>query len=335
MIIPFFLPHAGCPHQCVFCNQKHITGRHDPIDPRSIPRQIDRYLAGSPSSGTAEIAFYGGSFTALPVETQTACLQAALPFVQTGRIKGIRCSTRPDRIDSAALALLREYPVHTVELGAQSMDDRVLALSGRGHTAGDTRNAAIMLKDHGFTVGLQVMPGLPGDSADSFEHTIDQVVELKPAFVRLYPALVIKDTPLAELYRRGEYTPLSLDEAVAWCCKAAVKLRREGIDVIRMGLQPTAVLETPGTVLAGPYHPAFGQLVESTLMLEGMRAALRKRRDTAATAVFLVHPRDISTAIGHQRGNIKALKKEFWLREIRIKGDDAIGRRGETALLTE
>ena len=333
MIIPFFIPHAGCPHQCVFCNQRHITGQAGPVEPLSVPRKIAAYLKTNVSTGPVEIAFYGGSFTALPVETQKTYLQAARPFIESGQIRSIRCSTRPDRIDRAVLTLLKEYHVSIVELGAQSMEDRVLALSGRGHTSTHTRNAVALLREYGFAVGLQLMPGLPGDSSDGFRTTVDQVIFLTPDFVRLYPTLVIKGTPLEELYAAGKYTPLSLDDAVAQCREAHLKFGRAGIDVIRMGLQPTAELEKPGTILAGPFHPAFRQLVESSILLDKMRSALLTRGDKSATVVFCVDPRDVSSAIGHLRGNIETLKREFGLQNVLIVKDDKAGKRGEPVLL--
>ncbi len=274
MIIPFFIPHSGCPHQCVFCNQKNITGQTNPVDPSTIPRKIIEYLSINNSGKAVHVAFYGGSFTALPFEIQRAYLIAVQPFITSGRIEGIRLSTRPDCITNEVLALLKEYHVTTIELGAQSMDDAVLKTSGRGHTANDTIDAARLIKANDFLIGLQLMPGLPGDSADSFMQTIDTVIELKPDFVRIYPALVIKDTPLEDLYRSRRYKPLSLDDAVALCREALERFELAGIEVIRIGLQPTEELERPGTIIGGPYHPAFRQLVESSILLDKMRTCI-------------------------------------------------------------
>jgi histone acetyltransferase (RNA polymerase elongator complex component) len=279
MIIPFFIPHSGCPHQCVFCNQKNITGQTKPVDPSAVPQKIADYLANNSSDKTTHVAFYGGSFTALPFETQKAYLAAVQPFIHTGHIAGIRLSTRPDCITKEILSLLNEYHVTTIELGVPSMDDVVLTRSGRGHTATDTVNAVSLIKSHGFQIGLQLMPGLPGDSADSFMKTIRRVIDLKPHFVRIYPALVIKDTALEDLYTSGRYMPLSLDEAVLLCREALERFELAGIDVIRIGLQPTEELEKPGTIIAGPYHPAFRQLVESSILLDKMRSALRMRME--------------------------------------------------------
>jgi len=268
------------------------------------------------------------------METQKTYLEEVQPFLQTGQIQAIRISTRPDSIDPVILSLLQAYRVTIVELGAQSMDDRVLALSGRGHTAVDTERAVTLLKERGFIVGLQLMPGLPGDSADIFRQTVDKVIKLKPDLVRLYPALVIKDTPMEELYRIGRYQPLSLEAAVALCRGAFLACKGAGIRVSRMGLQPTEELGKPGTILAGPFHPAFGQLVESSVLLERMRDALRNRKEKAATAVLSVNPREISTAIGQHRVNIETLKKEFDLREVHIVAGGGNSIRGEVMLLT-
>ncbi len=324
MIIPFFIPHAGCPHRCVFCNQKNITGRSRPVDISSIPLTINQYLGTRAANDPVQIAFYGGSFTALPMRVQRVYLAAIRPFIQKGQVKSIRLSTRPDCVNRDILLLLREYDVKTVELGVQSMNNRVLTLSGRGHTAADSGKAVSLLKEICFTVGLQLMPGLPGDSAEGFNETISKVIELAPDFVRLYPVLVIKGTPLEEQYRDGRYTPLSLDDAVSLCHGALMRFEQAGIDVIRIGLQPAEELERPGTILAGPYHPAFRQLVESSLFLERMRGALKNRKDESDTAVILVNPKDMSSAIGQRRSNIGVLKKEFRLNGMWIVRDPGV-----------
>jgi histone acetyltransferase (RNA polymerase elongator complex component) len=334
MIIPFFIPHSGCPHQCVFCNQKNITGRTKPVDLSTIPHTISGYLKTNSKNGPVQIAFYGGSFTALPPETQKSYLEAVQPFIQSGKIQSVRLSTRPDNITREALLLLKDHHVKTIELGAQSMDDRVLTLSGRGHCAVDTVNAVTLLKEYRFTIGLQLMLGLPGDSADIFMNTVDRVINLKPDFVRLYPLLVIKGTPLEERYKTGRYAPLPLDDAVSQCREAMVRFGEAEIEVIRVGLQQSKELEKPGTVVAGPLHPAFRQLVESSILLDKMQRALRGRKEKNELAIFMVNPGDLSAAIGQRRANIELLKKEFGLREIRIKAGRAIGRRGEPILLS-
>ncbi len=334
MIIPLFIPHAGCPHQCVFCNQKKITGRTHPVDPGLIPPIIERYLNTLKTNEPAQVAFYGGSFTALPLEAQIRYFETVRPFILSGLVRNIRLSTRPDGVSDEVLSLLKKYQVTVVELGAQSMDDNVLKRSYRGHTAADTSQAAALLRERGFTVGLQLMPGLPGDSSETFRKTVVNVIGLRPDFVRLYPALVIKGTPLEILYADGEYTPLTLDQAVSLCGYAYQDFRKAGIAVIRMGLQPTEELQAPGMILAGPFHPAFRQLVESSILREKMRLALRNRRNANDTAVFQVDPRDISVAIGQHRANITAMEKEFGLRRVYISVKSG-GNRGDAVLLPE
>jgi histone acetyltransferase (RNA polymerase elongator complex component) len=324
MIIPFFIPHAGCPHQCVFCDQKSITGKSAPPDPSSLPSTISSYLATDSPEVPVQVAFYGGSFTALPLEDQKRFLGAVQPFLAAGRIESIRVSTRPDAVTPGILALLKHYHVRTVELGAQSMDDEVLLLSGRGHTAAHTASAVTLLRERAFFVGLQLMPGLPGDTAARFHETVSRVISLKPDFVRLYPALVIRDTPLAELYLTGKYAPLSLDDAVDICRGAMERFEAAGIAVVRAGLQPTEELERPGTVLAGPWHPAFGQLVGSSRFLESMRALLEPG-NASAPVTFAVNPADLSSAIGQNRRNIHAIREQY-NRDARIIADPALPR---------
>ena len=298
-----------------------------PVDPVALPQKIKEYLAINTSDKTARVAFYGGSFTALPLDLQKEYLAAVQPFLRSGQIENICLSTRPDCISGDILSMLHEYHANTVELGVQSMDDVVLQRSGRGHTANDTVNAVTRLRKYGFFIGLQLMPGLPGDSAETFIKTVDAVVELKPDFVRIYPTLVIKDTPLEDLYRSGRYMPLSLDDAVALCREALEMFERAGIDVIRIGLQPSAELERPGTIIAGPYHPAFRQLVESSILLDEMRSALRTSEGITDKVTLQVNPKDLSAAIGQHRSNIELLKKEFGVRTLRIVTGESVRRR--------
>jgi histone acetyltransferase (RNA polymerase elongator complex component) len=325
MIIPFFIPHAGCPHQCVFCDQKRITGRTAAPDPSDVPGTIRSYLSQrkTDDGGAApEVAFYGGSFTALPSARQQAYLDQVRPFLGSGGVSGIRVSTRPDAVAPGVLSLLRDCLVSTVELGAQSMDDEVLLRSGRGHRAVHTRQATGLLKEHGFRTGIQLMPGLPGDSPAVFRRTVDEVIGLRPDFVRIYPALVIKGTPLERLWSEGSYRPFPLDETVELCADALERLRQAGIGVRRIGLQRTGDLDRPGTIVAGPWHPAFGQLVASRLFLRRMRTALSEGR-TGMT--LLVHPKDLSTALGQRRANMQALQEAYG-RKVRVQADPTVPR---------
>jgi histone acetyltransferase (RNA polymerase elongator complex component) len=326
MIIPFFIPHSGCQHQCVFCNQNNILGRSLPENPSAIADKIRLYRGDHALDKSVHVAFYGGSFTALPMELQKNYLAAVQPFIHTGLVRDIRLSTRPDCINENKLFFLKSFQVHTVELGAQSMNDNVLTLSGRGHTAAATDKSLKLLRQYEFSVGIQLMPGLPGDSVAIFRETVDKVIKLKPDFIRLYPVLVIRDTPLATLFRSGRYTPLALESSVEMCREAYLRFEQKGIDVIRMGLQPTEELDKPGTVLAGPYHPAFRQLVESSILLDKMRSALASVNGGPKSIVLLVNPRDVSAAIGQKRENIEIIKKEFGLGDIAVHGDHMVSR---------
>ena len=311
LIIPVFISHQGCPHQCVFCNQNRITGTEAPPSPVEVKDYLGQHL-GEDKAG-AVVAFYGGSFTGLPKDLQTAYLEAVNPFIITGQVSGIRVSTRPDYIDDDALSLIKSLGVKTVELGVQSLDADVLRLSGRGHTFEDSLRAAALVKENGLELGIQLMAGLPGDNADKFFATVTRVIEDAPAFVRIYPTLVVKGAPLEALWRRGGYEPLSLEDAVTQCASAVKRFRVAGIKVIRLGLQPSRDLED--AVLAGPYHPSFGHLVESELAFERMSEAMEGERSVKFE--FLVNPRELSVYKGIKSYNIekfRVLRKEITIR---------------------
>ncbi len=312
-IIPVFVPHAGCRHQCVFCDQRQISGAAQPVTPAELTRILDEAL---PYSGTgAELAFYGGSFTAIDAAAQEALLQAAQPWLADGRLAALRCSTRPDAIDAAVIARLRRYGLTTVELGCQSMDDAVLRASGRGHTARDCADAIRQLKAAGFTVIAQMMTGLPGSTAESDLATGAALAALQPDGVRIYPTVVVDGTPLAELYRRGAYTPQTIEAAAECCAALRERFRTAGITVLRVGLNPTASLDR--AVLAGPYHPAFGELVLSRMYLRRARTLLEPFRGSRELTLC-VAPRCLSRMIGPGRANLRALEREFSIETLKI-----------------
>jgi len=240
--------------------------------PEEVQKTLESAMQakGFASRKNRELAFYGGTFTGLKKARMEALLKAVAPYLKNGVVQSIRISTRPDSLDAERLALLKAYGVATVELGAQSMDDRVLALSQRGHTAKDTTSAVQLLKNNGFKVGIQLMPGLPGDSKEGFLTTIEKVLTLKPNMARLYPALVIKGTGLARLYGEGAYRPFPLKEAVAPVVESVLLLERNGIPVIRVGLMNSPSLSKKGCILSGPWHPAFGFLVRSAIHIKGI-----------------------------------------------------------------
>jgi len=339
MIIPIFIMNRGCPHRCLFCNEELTAeNRPDRLEEPGFRETVRAYLGGSRrKSGPVQIAFYGGTFTGMPREEQRRLLELAAFFLREGTVDHIRISTRPDEIDAEGLDLIKAFGVRTVEVGAQSLDDDVLRLSQRGHTAADTLHAVSLLKEQGFATGIHLMAGLPGDSPERFARTIDKAIALSPDMVRIHPTIVLRDTPLADAFRRGGYTPLTLSEAVSQCKDALKKLTAAGIAVIRMGLQTTRGLEEPGAVVAGPFHPAFGSLVASAIFLD-MAAALCKSTLPSAlargkTLTFTVSPADVFHLNGPQKGNIATLKERFKPADIRVMADPSLPRR--TLILTE
>ena len=318
-IIPVFVPHLGCPHDCVFCNQRRISGRQEPATPDSVHTAIAQ-AAALPSNGAKrQLAFYGGSFTAIPTAQQEALLAAAEEEIRAGRIDSIRLSTRPDAIDEAVLKRLRAYGVETVELGAQSMDDEVLRLSGRGHTAEDVERAARLVKEAGFRLILQMMTGLPGDTDEKSLRTAEKLIALRPDGVRIYPTVIVRDTALYELWQAGKYREHRVEDAVRVCARLLPLFEAAGIPVIRLGLNPTEELSA-GAAAGGAYHPALGELVKSRILRE-KAAALLEGVVQGSSATLHVHPTRLSQMLGQRRENVKTLCDAFKLRELRVLPD--------------
>lgn len=284
---------------------------------------MDRSLRSrlGPDTPHAVIAFYGGSFTCLPLYVQESYLAVAGGLVSLGYASHVRLSTRPDCMDDAVAEFLYVHGVRVVELGVQSMDDKVLRASARGHVSADTVSASRAVKEAGMELGLQVMAGLPGDTPDGFMRTVERVIGLGPGFVRVYPVLVVRGAPIEALYRRGGYTPLGLDEAVRLCADAVLLFRAAGIKVVRTGLQPTAELEA--AVLAGPYHPSFGHMVASELAFRRMLEAVRPEGGCGAfpRIVFSVHPSELSEFLGIRKANIDRLRDALGIAEARVVAD--------------
>ena len=257
--IPFFIPHKGCPHKCIFCDQKRITGEDMP-DPRDIPKKIEKYLSTMPRSGAhIEVGFFGGSFTGIPQDIQKVFLKSAGYFLEEGRIQGIRLSTRPDLIDEKNVSFLKKQGVTCVELGVQSMSDKVLSASKRGHTAEDTERASRAILNEGLALGHQMMLGLPLSGFDEEFCTAKRISELGASQVRIYPVVVIRGTLLADLWKEGRFSPLEEEEAVDRAARLILFFESSGIKVIRCGLHPSKGLLSGEEYLAGPFHPAFGQ----------------------------------------------------------------------------
>ena len=316
----------GCPHRCVFCEQEKITDRHEtPIPDNRITEILETALRSRhfDPSRRPEVAFFGGTFTRLPAREIRRLLGAVRPYLGPGGFEAIRVSTRPDALDEKILALLRDGGVRTVELGAQSMDNHVLALSGRGHTASDTISAVAALKSHGFRVGIQLMPGLPGDTPQVFLSTIEDVIRLGPHMARLYPALVLKGTVLARRYAEGKYRPLALQAAVDLCATACGRLESEGVPVIRMGLMSSPSLLEEGQIIAGPWHPAFGFLVRCAMYREKIDPRL-PARGTLSRIRIHAPPREIPLLRGYRNRGLEWIQEKTGAGEIRITPDETL-----------
>jgi histone acetyltransferase (RNA polymerase elongator complex component) len=320
VVIPFFIAHLGCPHRCVFCDQEKISGARGVLPTaEEMLGTVARYRASSPGR-EREVAFYGGTFTALPREDQSYLLGALQPLLASGDLSSLRLSTRPDAVDLETASFLKAMGVRTVELGVQSMNEEVLRLSGRGHSARDAELALRVLQEAGITVGVQLMPGLPGDSDQRSLDSLEHVLALRPSFLRIYPTLVLAGTELATLYGAGKFQPQSLEQAVSLCRRMLLAARRAGIPVIRLGLQPTAELESPGVLLAGPYHPAFGQLVESELYYDLM-CVLATGIPQGSRVSFLAPAGRTSDLVGQGRRNLKRLAERFGIVVTKVKED--------------
>ena len=309
-IVPLFIPHQGCKHRCVFCQQNTITDRTQGIPSADGIRntielaiQSKRFAGRSPR----EVAFYGGTFTALPNITMKKILDVVFPLLKDGTIQSIRLSTRPDALGKDKLQILKSSGVSTVELGVQSMDDKVLLLSQRGHTSSDTVTAFRVLKENGFKVGAQLMPGLPGDSPARLMETIDKVIDLKPDMARLYPTLVIRGTKLAQWYKQGTYTPWGLEEAIDLCKEACKRLEDAGIPVIRIGLMSSPSLLKQGEIIAGPWHPSLGLLVRSAIHLEKVKSCLPFVGEKRSIVLFAPE-KETPLIRGHKNSGIQQIE---------------------------
>jgi histone acetyltransferase (RNA polymerase elongator complex component) len=331
LIVPVFIPHSGCPHRCVFCNQESITGmRAQALCLPRIRTGIDTFLDGCRKTiRHVQLAFYGGNFLGLPAGDVRALLEMATEYINSRRINGIRFSTRPDTIDPERMDLIRNYPIDVVELGVQSMDDTVLALSRRGHTAGDSETAVALLKAQGFQIGLQLMIGLPGDDEDRSMETAQRVAALSPDFVRIYPAVVLKGSPLAQSFEHGNYTPWSLSRSVSTVKRMLLLFQKKKIRVIRMGLQATTELDNKDVILAGPYHPAFGHLVWSEVYFDRAVAAITaagmaEKQMQGRSVEIRISPRCVPCMRGYKNSNIHMLREMFALADVAVIPDPSM-----------
>lgn len=320
-IVPFFIAHRGCPHRCVFCDQEKISGAAGVLPSAGEIGERVRDYRRSSGRPSVEVAFFGGSFTGLPREDQLRLLVPLQPLIGSGEVCSVRVSTRPDSVDDGVAAFLRQMGVQTVELGVQSMDDGVLEMAGRGHRARDAEKAVSAVQRQGLAAGVQLMPGLPGETAEAARASLARVLRLGPDFLRIYPTVVIAGTPLARMYQEGRYRPLSLPAAVTLCKILLHDALRSGVPVIRMGLQPTTDLEKEGAVLAGPYHPAFRQLVESELWYDLIVRLLATDIPADSAITLACAASKVSSLIGQRRSNMVRLRREKGVRVTGVTGD--------------
>lgn len=315
-ILPVFVPHLGCPHACVFCDQRRISGQQKPVTPQDVRALVQRSAALPRNGAVRQLAFYGGSFTAIPEPVRNALLEAGREAVRSGRVDSLRLSTRPDAVDESILSRLWSCGVRTIELGAQSMDEEVLRLSGRGHSAEDVRRASRLIRDAGFELILQMMTGLPGDTLEKSLYTARELVALEPDGVRIYPTVIVRGTELFELWQRGEYREHTVEDAVDWCARLRPLFDEARIPVIRLGLNPTEELSA-GEAAAGAYHPALGELVKGRILLNRARQLLRDAPKEPSVRLG-VRRSLLSQALGQHRQNWETLRKEFPQLELEI-----------------
>ncbi len=329
MIYPVFLPHAGCPFKCIYCNQQVVVSHNrresDILEfVESALRDYSNQICKSGRSG--EIAFFGGTFSALPLALIESILAAVTIPLRQGIFTGIRFSTRPDCLGGEVLDLLSRYPIRTVELGVQSLSDSVLQESRRGYCEKSVHDAAKLVRDKGWKLGIQLMAGLPGDTQGVFFESMGKAIEIEPDFLRIYPTLVLNGTDLADSFRNGIYSPLSLDEALTWIVPAFDLALRAGIPVIRMGLQPDAALEKPGVILAGPYHPAFGCLVKCRWWRDRVDEHFASFPRLRGCDIFLlVSPNQVGDVIGHGKSNVRHWKARWGISAKVISGAGLAG----------
>ena len=327
-VIPVFVPHLGCPNDCIFCNQKSISGQKKTTTKEEAKQTIENFLNSiKDKDAKKEIAFFGGSFTGIDNKVQEELLQTAYEYVKNGQVDSIRLSTRPDYINKEILKKLKKYKVKTIELGVQSANDYVLGRANRGHTFKDVIKASKLIRRYGFNLGHQMMVGLPESTREDEINTAKALIKLKPKMVRIYPVLVIKGTKLEKECKEGIYEPLSVVQAVEICKQLVRLFTNKKIQVIRVGLQNTDEICEPGSneseVVAGPFHPAFGQLVESSMWYDAIVEKIKKLNVKVKEVEVFVNPRDVNNVIGHKKENIRKLRKLYEV-ELIVKQDSKI-----------
>ena len=309
--IPIFLPELACPHRCVFCNQSHISGQKTIPSFSEVIETIEKHLETIPADTDIQIAFFGGSFTGLSMTVQKDYLGLVQPYLNSSKVSGIRISTRPDYINEEILEMLISFGVQEIELGAQSTDDEVLKISGRGHSCEEIRKASQLILSKNIRLGLQMMIGLPGDTFEKSRQTAKTIIALGAHSTRIYPTLVIKDTHLATMFSQGLYSPLSLDDAISWTKELYLLFEQNNITVLRTGLHPNEEFNSKETLLAGPYHPSFKELVLTKIWFDIFTKSLPPEKGKLS---IFVSEKQINHAIGYNSSNKKMLKEKYgWI----------------------
>ncbi len=322
--IPIFIPHLGCPHQCVFCNQHSISGCRS-FDEEQVAAQIEEALKTIPKGAETEIAYFGGSFTGIDRDLMIRLLDIAQSYVRDGRVQAIRLSTRPDMIDDEILEILGRYSVRTIELGLQSMDDAVLLASKRGHTAEQAEIACKKVVDSGFSLVGQMMIGLPGSTVESERETARRICDLGASACRIYPTVVFVDTPLLAMMREGGYEPLSLEAAVSRSAEVLGIFLERDVQCLRIGLCATEDLISETKAVAGANHPALGELVWNELYYQKIHTCLKNEGLLGREVEISVSRREISKAVGQNRCNLLRLERESQTVVRKIDGVDEEG----------
>ena len=329
-IIPIFVPHLGCPNDCTFCNQKKISGQTKKVTKQDVRNTIEYYLKNfKKDDNYIEVAFFGGSFTGIDPKIQEELLSVAYEYIKNKKIDSIRLSTRPDYIDKETLKRLKKYGVKTIELGVQSTNDYILKKCRRRHTFEDVKKASKLIRRFGFTLGHQMMVGLPESTRQDEIKTAKDLIKLKPKIIRIYPVLVISGTQLEEDYKNGDYEPLNVEQAVEISKELLVLFASKHINVIRIGLQNTSEITDPNNpnsqVVAGPYHPAFRQLVESALWYDAISEKIKKVNINIKDVQIDANPYDINNIIGHKRCNVTKIDNLYNTNLI-VKSNEKIKR---------
>ncbi len=329
--ISIFVTHVGCPHRCAFCDQRKITGTTDLPRGEDVKRICAEQLGMIKDPAETEIAFFGGSFTAIGRSYMTELLEAASQFVGEGKFRGIRLSTRPDCIDREVLSVLKSYGVSAVELGAQSLDDEVLNANERGHTAQDITDAAELIKEYGFELGLQLMVGLYKSSRRTELENLEKVLAAKPDTVRIYPVVVLGGTKLAELYESGEYRLMPMDEVMDICALMLERFEQAGIKVLKCGLHASEFVERD--MVAGYYHPAFRELCEGLIYRRAFEREIKKAGIEKGSAEFMVPSRCLSKALGQKKSNVLFFRQRGIT--LRITASDELEDRYRVVKITD